>query len=140
MATRALAAPTATNQPELVEDDETYVSSAQTAPVRASLPAVDDGSGATVAVGYEIRFEATGGSPIMVETADGRRVGTVPGRGQAVLVAEAGAQESEADFWRFMLLAAPPSAAIADANGTNNEVEVNLIRNALVAHGILKAE
>lgn len=133
MATRALAAPTSSNQPELVEDDETYVSSAQTAPTRASLPPVDDGSGTSVAVGYEIRFEATGGAPILIETADGRRVGVVPGRGQAVVVAEAGAQESEADFWRFQLLAAPPAAHQASPTAAQAWA-------VLVAHGLAKAE
>jgi hypothetical protein len=71
--------------PQIIEDDDTYVSSARTQPTRAVLPEIDDGSAATVAVGYEIRFQATGGSVIRVETFDGRLVGIVPGRGSLPL-------------------------------------------------------
>jgi hypothetical protein len=134
----------------------TYVSSALTQPVTATLPAVDDGSGATVAVGVEIRFECTGGAPILVETADGRRVGWVPGRGQAVVVAESGAQESETDLWRLWVSPQVPVAfdAAAPAGGTgatagaydtaaNRDEAIGLINNmrqALIDFGIMKAE
>lgn len=122
-----------------VTDSDTYVSSSATGPVTAVLPEVDDGSGDTVAVGYEIRFEATGGSVINVETFDGRLVCRVPGRGAVVVVAEAGAQESEDDFWRWQVLANSPAAAVGNAAGTD-ATEIDAIRDALVDFGILKAE
>lgn len=117
----------------LVVAADTYISSDLTEPNVAVLPPVDDGAGVTVAVGTAIRFACTGGSPIVVVTADRRRVGIVPGRGAAVVVAEAGADESETDFWRFEVLQAPLTAhnaapAAADAWAV------------LVANGFVQAE
>lgn len=137
MATRALAAQGGI--PELVEDDETYVSSAQTEPTYAVLPPIDDGSSTSVAVGTEIRFEATAGSPIFIMTDDERLVGTCPGYGACVVVAEQGADESETDFWRFQVLANAPAAAVAGAAGTDSAI-IDAIAAALVDFGILKAE
>ena len=153
MATVAL---TDTTDDQIIEDDDTYVSSARTLVTRAILPEIDAGAGDTVAVGYEIRFEATGGGLIRVLTADGRLLGPVPGRGRAVLVAEAGNAESESDFWRFYLLAQPSAAlpavvtsggAGATAGAFNSAtqrdaaiVTINDIRTALIKVGILKAE
>lgn len=94
----------------LVVAADTYISSALTEPNTAVLPAINDGTGGSVAVGTEIRFRCTGGSPIIILTQDRRQVGVVPGRGQAVVVAEAGAVQSETDFWRFQLLANAPAA------------------------------
>lgn len=131
MSTKALT--TAAPGKELVDDLDTYVSSAQTFPTIAVLPPVDDGGGPDVAVGTEIRFEATGGSPIIIETAYGRYVGQCPGYGQCVVVAEAGLQESEDDFWRFELVAAP----LAAHQGTPTAAQCWAV---LVANGLAKAE
>lgn len=125
--------------PTLVDNGDTYISSSVALVTRASLPAIDEGSGDTVAVGAEIRFEATGGAPIVVLTADGRFVGLVPGRGQAVVVAEAGAAQSEVDFWRFQILANTP-AAFQSVAGTYAQAEVTAIRDCLVNAGLMKAE
>ena len=124
---------------QTVEDDVTYVSSNRTQVTFASLPEIDDGSGDTVAVGTEIRFEATGGSPIEIKSADGRRVGMVPGRGQAVVVAESGAQESETDFWRFQVLVQVP-AANQSISGTYAQAEIEALRDCLVNAGLMLAE
>jgi hypothetical protein len=94
----------------LVVAADTYISSNLTEPNVAVLPQVDDGAGVTVAVGTEIRFECTGGSPITILTADRRYVGLVPGYGAAVVVAEQGENESMDDFWRFQVLPASPAA------------------------------
>lgn len=135
---------------QVIEDDDTYVSSARTQTTYAVLPPVDDGSTTTVAVGYEIRFEATGGSPIVIKTADGRRVGTCPGRGQAVVVAEAGANESETDFWRFKVLANAPasnSTAASESHSSFGDSDADLLgaainanRQVLIDAGLMKAE
>lgn len=128
---------TSSNSPLLVANTDTYVSTSATEEVVARLPEVDDGTGSTVAVGTEIRFEATGGSPIRIETFDRRLVGRCPGRGQAVVVAEAGAQESEDDTWRFQVLPQSPATHIADAstshalNATFSDTEVEAALDAL---------
>lgn len=86
---------------------DTKITSAATEAVTARLP---QGSGMTD--GDQIVFECTGGSLMVVETFRGRKVGIVPGDGQAVVVYEPG-NESE-DFWRFLILAASPASTIAD--------------------------
>lgn len=126
----------------IVEDSDTYVSSSETSPETAVLPEIDDGSSDTVSVGDEIRFECTGGGVLRVETFDGRLVGIVPGRGAAVVVAEAGNQESETDFWRFQVLANEPADHIADpaetAAGNNTAIDAILV--VLEDFGLVKAE
>lgn len=104
----------------VIEDDETYVSSALTYSATAIMPEISAGASDTVAVGYEIRLECTGGSPMIVETYEGRYVGSVPGYGQAVVVAEQGVAEGEKDFWRFVLLASPPATTIANVASTDS--------------------
>jgi hypothetical protein len=86
---------------------DTYISSALTEPVTAKLPA-----GSEMSDGDAIRFECTGGSLMVIETESGRKVGIVPGDGQAVCVYEPGNDGD--DFWRFKVLAQSPAAAVAD--------------------------
>src|SRR6266568_2446450 len=85
MAVRALAA-----NNEVVASTETYVSSKLAFHVRVSLPPINDGTGGTVAVGKEIRFDALGTSSIEIVTLKGVRVGIVPSRHSACVVARAG--------------------------------------------------
>jgi hypothetical protein len=133
MSTKALSTSACSPLKENVDDLDTYVSSAQTCVTIAALPPINDGGGPDVAVGTEIRFEATAGAPIIIETADGRLVGTCPGRGQVVCVAEAGAAESETDFWRFFVIPAPLTAHNAAPAAADCWA-------VLVANGFVKAE
>ena len=105
----------------------TYVSSSQTFPTTINLPPIDAGSGLTVAVGEDIRIEATGGSPIIIETAIGQLVGTCPDYGQVLVVAESGAAESQADFWRLTVLSQSPRATLADADETSTIVDATVV-------------
>lgn len=139
MSTQALGSTNDSDNPLVVVAADTYISSAQTLPTFASLPEISDGTGSTVAVGTEIRFEATSGSVIVILTADGRRVGVVPGYGQAVVVAEAGASESETDFWRFELLANTP-AAFQSISASPAQAEIEALRDCLVDAGLMLAE
>ena len=56
---------------EAVAAADTYVSSALAYGVQCYLPAVNDGSGSSVAVDNVKRFETTGGGKIEILTADG---------------------------------------------------------------------
>jgi hypothetical protein len=133
MAVRALAA-----DGEQVTNTETRVSSALAFSVRAFLPAINAGAGATVAVDNAIRFETTAAGTIEILTSDGRRVGTVPSRTQALVVARTGAAQSEADGWNFVLQPQTPSAFTAVTTPTAGEVTA--IRDCLVNNGLMKAE
>lgn len=134
MTTRALA-----GNLETILNTDTYVSSALAFPVTAVLPQINAGAGATVAVDTAIRVEVTGGSPVELVTFGGRRVGVVPGRREAILVAKAGVVQSEPDLWHFELLANTPSAFGA-IGGAYSQAEVTALRTCLVAHGLMKAE
>ncbi len=106
---------------------DTYISSSSgQAAVKIKLPAIADMTDAD-----EIRVECTGGAPAIIETEDGKVVGVCPGRGQCVVVAESGS--GDADFWRFLLLAAPPDAFQASPTAQQ-------CWDALQAHGLVKAE
>src|SRR5439155_24310503 len=94
MAVRALAA-----NNEVVASTETYVSSNLGFHVRVSLPKINDGTGGTVAVGKEIRFDALGTSSIEIVTLGGGRVGIVASRHSACVVARAGQVQVESDKW-----------------------------------------
>jgi hypothetical protein len=111
---------------------DTYISSALTEPVVAKLPA-----GSEMTDGDEIRFECTGGSIMIIETESGRRVGVVPGDGQAVCVYEPGT--SADDFWRFVLLANSPATKQANASGTDATI-IDALRDCLINAGLMKAE
>ena len=123
----------------LLVNTDTLATSALTQPTRAVLPNVDDGAGATLAVGAEVRFQATGGSPIEVLTRDLRRVGIVPGRGEAVVVARAGVAESETDDFAFEILTQTP-AAFQSITATYVQAESVAMRDALVNAGLMLAE
>lgn len=97
--TRALAA-----TGEQITNTENYVSSALAFPVQAYLPAVNAGASGTVAVGDTIEVESTAGGSIELLTIDGRRVGVVPPRRAAKVVARTGEAQSETDDWTFELL------------------------------------
>ena len=113
MSTRALAA-----TGELVEDSDTYISSNKTFGIKAILPVVDEGSGTTVSVGDEMRFETTASGFIEIVDSDGHRVGIVPGRSRATVVALTGnAQTGDPpQAWSFKLLNSPPAATIIDVS------------------------
>lgn len=151
MATRAIAA-----TGEVVVNTETYVSSALAFDVQLTLPAINAGAGATVAVDTVIRLETTAAGKIEVLTATGRRVGILPGRSQAVLVARTGAVQVEPDDWNFMVLpqtqvavatASPAGGTGAAAGGWdtagNRDTAITLInamRTCLINNGFMKAE
>lgn len=125
---------TITSTPVLVAATDTYLSSAQTFPVKVQLLTV--GQGSDHSEGDEIRFEATGGSIIEVVDSNGKRVGIVPGEGEAVAVAVA---DGDPGLWRFTVLANSPSAFQSiSASPTQGEVEA--LRNCLRDHGLMKAE
>lgn len=114
MAVRALAA-----DGELVLNTETRVSSALAFGVKCFLPKINDGTSGSVAVDAEIRFETTAGAPIEIVTLGGRRVGIVPSRSQAVVVARTGTVQAEVDDWNFELQPQTPVAFVAAAGGTS---------------------
>lgn len=134
MTTRALAA----NLEQIVSTD-TYVSSALAFPVQAVLPVINAGAGGTVALDAEIRVEVTGAAPVELITSGGRRVGVVPGRREALVVAKAGVAQSEPDLWHFELLGNTPSAFQA-IGGAFSQAELTAVRDCLVNQGLMKAE
>ena len=115
MSTRALAA-----TPELVEDSDTYISSSQTFGVKAVLPVIDAGANLTVAVGVEMRFETTGSGYIEIVDSDGHRVGILPGRSRALVVALTGNDQTgdPPQAWFFEIMSSPPAATVVDVPGT----------------------
>jgi len=151
MSTRALAA-----DGEQIVAADTYVSSALAFPVQAFLPKINDGSGATVAVDKVYRVEVTGGAPVELLTQGGRRVGIVPGRSQATVVARTGTVQAEPDDWNFLASPQTPVAVAtaAPAGGTgaaagaydtagNRDTMITLVnamRTCLIANGLMKAE
>ena len=92
MAVRALAA-----NNEVVVNNETYVTSNLALQARVYLPKINDGTGATVAVGKEIRFDSLGTGSIEIVTLGGSRVGLVPSRTSACVVARSGQVQGERD-------------------------------------------
>jgi hypothetical protein len=138
VSTRAIAA-----DGEQIVSTDTYVSSALNQSVRAFLPLVNDGTGGTVGVDAEIRVETTAGGSIELVTPLGRRVGFVPPRSQAILVARAGQQQGEPDSWNMDVSVQTPVAFVAAAGGTYTAAEqglLNAIRTALIDNGLMKAE
>lgn len=136
MATRAIAA-----TGEVVVNTETYVSSALAVDVQVALPAVNAGAGATVAVDAEIRFETTGAGKIEILTDKGRRVGVVPPRSQAVVVARTGTAQSEDSDWNFRLLHQTPCAhVVAGSDATTTQTLANALRVMAIDLGFMKAE
>lgn len=134
MATRALAV-----NGEQITNTETYVSSALAFSVQAFLPKIDAGAGGTVAVDTDIRIEVTGAAPVELLTQSGRRVGVVPGRSQAIVVARTGTAQGEPDDWNFFIRPNSPNAFQA-IGGAFNQAEVTALRTCLVDHGLMKAE
>jgi len=128
MTTRALAA-----QGEQVINTDTYVSSALAFSVQAYLPKINDGSGGSVAVDAEIRVEVTSAAPVELLAQNGRRVGVVPGRSQAVVVARTGTVQAEPDDWNFQLRIQSPAAFDAAP-------DVATLQQVLIDHGLMKAE
>src|SRR5438034_10301362 len=84
---------------EVIASNETYVTSNLAFHVRVYLPLINDGTGGTVAVGKEIRFDALGTASIEIVTLNGTRVGVVPSRTSACVVARAGQVQGERDTW-----------------------------------------
>jgi hypothetical protein len=151
MATRAIAA-----TGEVVVNTETYVSSALGVNVQVTLPVINAGAGATVAVDAEIRFETTGAGSIEILTNDGRRVGIVPGYSQAIVVAQAGTVQVVDDTWAFFRSFNSPGAFVIDApaggtGATGGAYDtaghrdsmiacVNAMKAILIDNGLMKAE
>ena len=138
MAVRALA-----GDGEKILNTETYVSSALGFNVQAFLPVVNAGAGGTASVDDEIRVETTAGGSVELLTAKGRRVGIVPSRSQAVVVARTGVAQTEDDDWNFDLRAQTPKAVVAAAGATYTAAEqglLNAIRTCLIDNGLMKAE
>lgn len=134
MAVRAIAA-----NGEKIVSNETYVSSNLAFKVQVYLPPVKDGTGGTVALGKEIRFEALNGGSIEVLTDKGRRVGTVQGKNKACAVAQAGQNEADHDQW-VMEPVRSTLAAFQTISASPTQAEVTALRNCLVAAGLMKAE
>lgn len=81
----------------MIASNETYVSSNLAFYARVYLPKINDGTGGTVAVGKEIRFDALETGSIEVVTLNGVRVGNVPSRHAACVVARSGQVQGEPD-------------------------------------------
>lgn len=151
MATRAIAA-----SGEKIVNTETYVSSALSLPVQVFLPKINDGSSGSVAVDTEIRIETTAGGSVELLTLDGRRVGMVDGRTQAVVVAQSGTAQGEADRWHLRIAPQTPvafGAQLATTAATNSSpygfsqaqadgliARVNAMLTCLIDNGLMKAE
>lgn len=149
MATRAIAA-----TGEKVVNNETYVSWNGATNVQVYLPNINDGSGSTVAVDTEIRFETTGAGMIEVLTLAGVRVGYVPGRAQAVAIAQSGTVQSESDRWHFSEMRQTPVALAAQITQTATasytateqamlnalKASLNAALTCLIDNGLMKAE
>jgi len=134
MAVRALAG---TN--EVVVNNETYVTSNLAFQARVSLPKINDGTGATVAVGKEIRFDSLGTGSIEIVTLGGSRVGLVPSRTSACVVARSGQVQGERDQWAME----PVRSALATfqtISASPTQAEVTALRDCLVKAGLMKAE
>lgn len=151
MSTRAIAA-----DGEVVVNTDSYVSSNLAFGVTVAFPKINDGTGATVAVGKTIRVEALGAAPIKVLGNTGRLIQSVPGRRSVVFVAKAGTVESEVDSWQTFSQTAVPTAFVADApaggvgaaaGGWDTAAHrdtaiatINACKAALVGLGAMKAE
>ena len=134
MAVRALA-----GNGEKIASTETYVSSNLAFRVQVYLPPVKDGTGGTIALGKEIRFEALNGGTIEVLTEKGRRVGIVIGKNKACAVAQSGQNEGDHDQW----VMEPVRSALSTfqtISASPTQAEVTALRNCLVAAGLMKAE
>ena len=134
MAVRALA-----GNNEVVVNNETYVTSNLAFQARVSLPKINDGTGATVAVGKEIRFDSLGTGSIEIVTLGGSRVGLVPSRTSACVVARSGQVQGERDQW----VMEPVRSALATfqtISASPTQAEVTALRDCLVKAGLMKAE
>ena len=101
----------------------TYVSSSQNFITSINLPEVLDGSGVTVAVDHTKRIEATGTGAIKVLDSYGRLIGTVPAKGQAVVVAQAASGATNGkDQWSFSVLVQTSNANSAVVAQTSTAV------------------
>lgn len=134
MSTRAVAV-----NGEKVLAADTYVSSNLSSGVQVSLPKINDGTGATVAVGKHYRVESLGGSPISVLTESGRLVCLVPARKSAILVAKSGTVQGEPDTWESFVQTQSP-AAFGAIGAAYSQAEVTALRTCLVNAGLMKAE
>ena len=134
MAVRALA-----GNNEVVVNNETYVTSNLAFQARVSLPKINDGTGATVAVGKEIRFDSLGTGSIDIVTLGGSRVGLVPSRTSACVVARSGQVQGEPDKW-VMEAVRSALATFQTISASPTQAEVTALRDCLVKAGLMKAE
>ncbi len=72
---------------EQIEDSELVVTSARAQNLRAFLPAIDDGTGATVDNGYQLRVQITVAGTVEILDVFGRRVVIVPAFSERVITA-----------------------------------------------------
>ncbi len=138
MSVRAIAA-----DKEQIVSTDTYVSSALAFSVQAFLPSINAGAGGTVSVDDEIRVETTAGGSVELLTVEGRRVGIVGPRSQAVVVARTGIAQAESQDWNFVSIPQTPKAVATAAGGTYTATEqtlLNAIRTCLIDNGLMKAE
>ena len=134
MAVRALA-----GNNEVVVNNETYVTSNLAFQARVSLPKINDGTGATVAVGKEIRFDSLGTGSMEIVTLGGSRVGLVPSRTSACVVARSGQVQGEPDRW-VMEPVRSTLATFQTISASPTQAEVTALRDCLVKAGLMKAE
>ncbi len=106
---------------------------------RVYLPKINDGTGGTVAVGKEIRFDNTGTGSIEIVTLVGARVGIVPSRHSACVVARSGQVQGEADKWVLEPVRST-LAAFQTISASPTQAEVTALRDCLVKAGLMKAE
>lgn len=124
---------------EVVASTETYVSSNLSQHVRVYLPKINDGTGSTVAVGKEIRIESLGTGSIEVVTLNGTRVGIVPSRTSAHVVARSGQQQGDPYRWALEPVRST-LATFQTISASPTQAEVTALRDCLVKAGLMKAE
>ena len=134
MSVRALAA-----NNETVASTDSYVSSNLAQHVRIFLSKINDGTSGTVAVGKEIRVESLGTGSIEVVTLDGHKVGIVPSRTSAHVVARSGQVQGEPDKWVLEPVRSAP-VTFQTISASPTQAEVTALRDCLVKAGLMKAE
>jgi len=109
---------------EQIANTDTVVTSALAFKVKAFLPAVDDGTGATVAEGYAVSVEANADGDVELVDVFGRRVATVR-RGQSKMLAAVG----DVNNGRWLEVALPEILGKASAQPANGAVAASLSAN-----------
>lgn len=124
---------------EVALNTDTLVTNALGMETVLVLPKVNDGSGATVAVGKTLRVQNTAGGQVDVWDNRGKLVASVPARKSYVFVAKSGLVQVEPDNWYAFETPNVPSTFLAPA-GAYTQADSVAIVACLVAHGLMKAE